>query len=342
MFNRNSAGFIELDERHGGVRYMLSVGSFMELHTDNSIVKLRMPEDIDPKNTNPNLQPEVRTHKNQPFNDPINIAIVIQPWEIVNSMVCEISQETKNTILLHLIASRDYLYDFSQTVDEIINEINSISGSEPEDIKVKGNHLDIPQIENLATRTENALSLAKKYLRSLMKTQRYFFDLETPNEPRFDKLIKSYSERFGKNSDFLTFLKASYKQIKLVIDMRNAIEHPEFDENDPKCKWLRINDFTLEKDSSILCPTFDFSTKQKDSPITRMKGDLKEMLETTKFNLLFFGELFLLHSCDNSINKQRGALISYISKVPEEEVSSSLPVKYKLNMVAPHPKQNKE
>jgi hypothetical protein len=137
--------------------------------------------------------------------------------EKINTRMMEVMERLA---VCQQIANRIY-----EDTEKIINK------TEQEGIKVEGVTAYLPAVKNLKD-FENFLRNAKHVFKLAGLIIKEFFPDDPPNikEANFKTVSKWANKKFGEKDEFAKFV-ASYNShlIKVVVDYRNAVEHPEGD-----------------------------------------------------------------------------------------------------------------
>jgi hypothetical protein len=106
---------------------------------------------------------------------------------------------------------------------------------------VGGRAVRLPSVPDLRPRVEAFLYQAKSVLRDLTKLFRILFGKKF-DAARFDLVVKWAKKRFGEEHELVRMLRTDLEWTKRVVDMRNAVEHP-----DGYSGRLHIRNFTVSQ-----------------------------------------------------------------------------------------------
>ncbi len=136
---------------------------------------------------------------------------------------------------------------------------------------------------------------------------------------KFDKAHNWAFQKYGKDGIVTLALEGELPWIKLWIDVRNAIEHPE------KNRFVEMLNFSLEANRGIRLPTWRFI--HPDYDMARPQN-LLEAFENCINNILLFFEDLQIALIDGHLPSRMKVFIEYI---PLENRDVSLPLRYKFH-----------
>ncbi len=248
--------------------------------------------------------------------NPIVARLSVQASEIINFFHLE--KDKRDQIL------DAYFYHIKPRVikcDEISKSITEESEQIIADIlenklssQSNGRVIELPQVKELVSRSENFLYNAKSSLRDIAKIFKPLFGIEFTHS-RYDEIRKKMEEKLGPDSALVKQLKEDEPWIKDVIDMRNAVEHPS-----SKLGQLNISNVELvntnEKGQRFFQrPVWYFDGKEPSS----ICSDMNVITD----NILRFAEDILVVSY---IQLNPNSAVQF-AEIPEKERDQSCPIR---------------
>ncbi len=313
---RDSAGSFELKEGTGPIIAMCPCGEFLEIYKVDKTFRIKTPESIDPKRTNPNALWTASPQSDVGSSNPIIARVLLQSHEILKAAIfaVEVHKEAVN-IHLHsckeaLLASEFMAKRINSQIDKIIEEINSKGVS-------KDNHgrglNPFPQVQELDKDCGTFLIQANRAIKLICELPSFFLNLDR-QDSNFHHLGKRLEAAVGKDIPLTQFVIENKANIEYLIELRNFHEHPK------QRKTIIIN-FMLMPDSSIRTPHWHIS----DGEPHAIK---EEMIATVEF-LRDLAELMLIHLVMFAISKDFPFIIEAI---PEDKIDKSNPIRYRLSL----------
>jgi hypothetical protein len=287
-FDRSGAVSLRLDLDDGEtIKELISRPNGLFALTDRKIVRLKSPDDLDPKKIHPDAPWEQSVYIPHGLSDEIVARTVYQTKILSDAFlldsniyfgkISDVSWDLMNSLIsLRFIRNR-----LKNQIDRIIKEINSVfllytSGLNPK---------PLPFVEYYDIEFRSFVNEVRRVLTKISD----LFSILTPFDARdghFHKALKWAIIDSGQDGLLASMLRDDLRWISVWIDMRIAIEHPK-----PE-KYVETLNFGLEPDRSIRLPTWRFIHPSYDMGRPQ---NLLEVFEICINNILkFFEDLQIL------------------------------------------------
>jgi hypothetical protein len=185
-------------------------------------------------------------------------------------------------------------------------------------VEVQGSAYRIPNIFNLRS-VETFLYQAKSVLRDLTRLFLILFSKDFGNQAHFHSVLAWSNEKFGEKHPLTAMLKTDQDTwIKKIIQMRNAVEHPE-----GKSGTLNVLNFTSSKQANQIMVTEPLWGLNNDPPVS-----IAEAMPVMVDNLLTFCEQVLI-LCLEEFKKDFPIVLV---EVPESKRDPKCPIRYKMTV----------
>ena len=243
--DRSSARTIKLD---GKIVDILCTANGCFCYTENSVRKIRTPEEIDPENTNESVPFVNALYRKSGTRDYITARVVIQSKRFMDTVPTRVDKEV---VLAYLMDIETNLLLCKKICSDIEEQIVEQSGK---CIRVCSGVVDkFPTIEELDIKVYQFLMSAKQVQQIIVSIFNEFHDYkgDKMDGPNISILIKKMKE-LGTPEDFLKCMEADESFYKLIADIRNAQEHPN------KSRFLKIDNFMLHSDGKIYVPHLQY------------------------------------------------------------------------------------
>lgn len=314
---RHNAMTTKLEGGTGPILQMCSLKNCMEIYKTDATFQIRTPENLDPKEIDPNMHATSTLSANVGASNIIVARVFLQQYNAMSNKSFPNSVSQENIIeLLHqakelLLSCEFSLNDLKSAIikqEEIISSGNLV---------IKGNICNsFPIVENLETSATNFLTNAKGFLRRCSCIIDEFYKTNI-KEPHFHKIFSWAKKNNAFDPSFLSFLKHQEQIIDKIITMRNAQEHPK------KNFKLIIENFKLKPNKKIFPPSWTLITKEKSYNPTPI---LSEMNEIIKY-LIAFSENIILFCI---ISNEKTWIPYKVIEIPLKDRDSNCPIKYQL------------
>jgi hypothetical protein len=298
-------------EGAGNITDMFSTSDFLEIYTETETYRVKSPETIDPKVTNPNA-PWVSNKSSDFGSSSIIVARVLLQG---NDMVGSLTTEDKDRVLrqLHtckeaLLACEKVRLRVTEGAESIINNISK-NGVNLE----HGRHVkDLPQVPNLEDDAGSFLINIKRaivcicYLANCLlplpkkdnNLEHLKKSLRKLNDNRYDPLIKTIDG----------FIPGT----KHLIELRNFQEHPGD-------KITYIENFTVTPKNEVGYPVWYVKGNDPESIVASMKYAIDFVVTLSESMLVHY----LLASTKSKFPQ-------YVEEIPEKNIDPKKPIKYRL------------
>ncbi|MDX6768934.1 MAG: hypothetical protein SF051_05335 [Elusimicrobiota bacterium] len=213
---------------------------------------------------------QIKKISNHGTSNPIVARLTIQTDELLG--FCTIPKEKKEEILiLYHDEIMPRLLACDTIAQRIAKDVLEVEASLEKTGLVRqagGRVVEVPQVMDLQQDAEQFLYTAKCVLREAAKVFKPFFEQEF-KKARYDQIIVWAKERFGESHEIPRMLKEDHDLwLSRLIDMRNAVEHPD------KLR-LTIKNFELGGDK-LAVPMWQLN----DTPATDLAQDMLFYVES--------------------------------------------------------------
>lgn len=303
---RDSSGMADIGTKEdGAIVKMIKIGERLIVLKERSIYEFLMADDVDPERTNIKL--------------PNNIHKLIIDKGSESEMVSRVFL-TANTLLnkgnfdeeIDIEKVLNLTLDLIQELTILENEIQSYLIKEEEvskDYESKKNKqvsYSIPSIGNAKNRCTTIFQKADHIEQTLMKIITVFYPNDgLTQQSHFPKLYDIIKGKYGKDDGFVKFLNSILDFMKLIRNLRNALDH--------QLKGVEIHDYELAANSDVLAPSVELDFK--GSKLERQS--LSEFLKVLIPNYILICELTVVHLVGHNFKKS--LMAQEIRKIPEEK-----------------------
>lgn len=303
---RESSGMADIGTKEdGAIEQMIKIGERLIILKEKSIYEFMMADDVDPERTNINLPSNI--HKRL-IDKGSESEMVGRVFLTANTLMNKGRFEGSIKIEKALNLTLDLIQELAILESEIeifLSTENEVS-KEYESKRDKKVSYSIPSIGNAKNRCTTIFQKADHIEQTLMKIVTIFY----PNEgltqqshfPRLAEIIKS---KHGEKDGFSQFLDSILDFMKLIRNLRNALDH--------QLDSVKIYDFELLPNSDVLAPSIELDFK--GSKLERQS--LSELLKILIPNFIFICEGTIIHLVNH--NFIRSLMSQEIREIPEEK-----------------------
>lgn len=316
---------LHLDEGDTALR-MLSRESGLFVVSKTKILRLRSPNNLDPELDHGDAPWEQSVYLPLGSRDPLVARTVLQTEAMADMSFARDSEKHRAMmdISWEVLNSLVSLRVVRERLDSRITEIVSVVEADLESYTSGTSPKPLPIVEYYEI---DFRSFVNEIRRVLSKISELFGVLTTANfdNGHFHKALEWARRERGEQSLLALMLAGDQRWIKLWIDVRIAIEHPE------KERFVEPLNFSLEKDRKVRLPTWRFvhSGYNMDRP-----QNLLDAFDFAIKNVLTFFENLQIVLLDGHL--PTNIKISY-SDIPESERDPEAPLRYQFGVVVvPH------
>lgn len=249
-------------------------------------------------------------------DNPIVARTMIQAKEVVQFL--RLDKEKRDRVLgIYMKCIQPRLLrcmEIANALEKEIDKIKAELGVAAASAQTVHSATILPQVTKLDEYVESYLYNAKSALRDLALIFEPIFGKKFSGS-RYDEIKKWAEEIHGKGSPLAEFLAEDQPWIKRIVDMRNAVEHPE-----SKTGPLNVSNFEVFEDRDSKRRVFRepvwFMNGERPSSIV---SDMKTMLH----NLLGFSENILVVAY---VQSNPGSAIQF-AEIPESDRDPKCPVR---------------
>lgn len=241
--DRNSARCIKLD---GEIKEIVITTNGLFCYTENSVYKVRTPEEIDPQNTNNNIPFENTLYRKSGTRNYITARTVIQSKKFLDSVTLKVD---KQVVLTYLMDIETNLLLCNRIYRDIRNQVLRKTKCK---IPVRRGVVDkLPIVDDLDTKVYQLLMSAKQVLRSVVLIFNEFHGTDC-KDAHINQVVEEMQAMTESNNVLMQDMVANKDFYKRVVDLRNAQEHAD------KKRYLRIDNFMLHSDGKCHSPSVKY------------------------------------------------------------------------------------
>jgi hypothetical protein len=308
---RESGGMADIGtKKDGAIVKMIKIGERLLILKEKSIYEFVMADNIDPERTNIKLPNNI--HK-QIIDQGSESEIVSKVFLTANALF----NKGKFDEDVDIQKALNLTLDLIQELAILESEIESYLGKEEEvstEYELKRDKpvsYSIPSIGNAKNRCTTIFQKADHIEQTLMKIITIFY----PNDgltqqshfPRLRDIIKG---KYGETDSFTKFLESTLDFMKLIRNLRNALDH--------QLEGVEIYDFELAANSDVLAPSIELDFK--GSKLERQS--LSEFLKILIPNYIHICELTIVHLAGRNFIPT--LMQQVIREIPEEKRRNKL------------------
>lgn len=281
---RSSAGNAEIGTKEdGAIEEMIKIGERLIVLKERSIYEFMMADDVDPERTNIKLPNNIQKLIIDQGSESEMVSRVFLTANILfNKGKFENTIDTEKALTLTL----DLIQELSILESEIQSYLNKEKevSEEYESKRNKPVSYSIPSIGNAKNRCTTIFQKADHIEQTLMKIITLFYPNDgLTQQSHFPKLYKIIKEKYGEKDSFTEFLGKILEFMKLIRNLRNALDH--------QLKGVEIYDFELVPNSDVLAPSIELDFK--GSKLERQS--LSEFLKLLIPNFIYICEITIVH-----------------------------------------------
>lgn len=241
--DRQSARSIKLD---GIINELVHTTNGLFCYTENTVHRIRTPEEIDPQNTNNDIPFENSLYRKSGTRNYITARTVIQSKRLLEAVSQKVDKQVIFTYLMNLETNLLLCNKIYRDIkDQVLRKTRH-------NVPVYKGVVDkLPVIDDLDTQVYQFLMSAKQVLWNVVRIFNEFHGTNFTNA-HIDKIIDKMQLIGPENSRLLDNMVANKEFFKMVVDLRNAQEHAD------KKKYLRVDNFMLHSDGKCYSPSVKY------------------------------------------------------------------------------------
>lgn len=311
--DRNSAREIKVK---GKIIELIGTNDGVYCYTPISVWKIRSPEGIDLDGIYPNMPFESSIFRKSGTRSTITARIIIQSKRLLNQVDGRIDRW--GTIFQYLMGIETNLLACNRIFKNIKSKLIKLRTKK---IRIaNGVANKIPSIDELDVKLYFFMNCAKQAQQLVVMIYNEFHQTEFDG-PDIGKLLKDMEEKEVSAEDEISFMK-NYKDFyKLLVDIRNAQEHPN------KTRYLKIENYMIVNDKEISEPKIKYFNNKLITD-TYVENWMQNVIE----GLVQLVEVQIIYGV-KQISKQLGANVSpIITFIPEENRDKECPVEFEMQL----------
>ncbi|MBL4673593.1 MAG: hypothetical protein JKX81_15135 [Arenicella sp.] len=286
---RDGALTIELCDPDDGtpIRKLISVAGDLLAITDKSIFLTQLADDVDPERTNINVPNIHRKELNYGFKNEVVQRIFLLAEAMFDKTHlgydrdCEAAIASAWDATKLLLEMQEIQQGFKTEIDKIVEK-----GLLPD----VGRSQNIPSVNSLETGIHTFAKKADQVRGIAVQFIKLFYKPE-PGKKVIEKLEAAISLQHGENSQMLAFYQNFMPFIRFLRNLRNAIEHPNADEQ------LVVLDFHPTPEITIDPPTLELIHPATPQERINIISFMEQLVES----LVDILEVLIINLCANNL-----------------------------------------
>lgn len=298
---------------------MCSCGSFLEIYKQDKTFRVQTPESIDPDETNPNA-PWVASPVADVGSSNLTVTrVLLQAREMLDAAMFD-EELDKEAVVLHLHSCKETLLACERLAARLAGRIDEIIKKIAEQGISRDNHgrglNPFPQVQDLDLDCGAFLIQANRAIKLICELPALFIQLGK-TDSNFDHLSRRLSDVLGEASPVSSFVRDNADGVRYLIELRNFHEHPK------KIKTV-VENFRVLPGGQIQVPVWYLEGQGTADP-----HPIKEEAAATVDFIRDIAEIMFIHLLMHRISKK---FPFYIQEVPGDEITSTLPIRYRLSI----------
>ena len=298
------------------IDFIISSNGFF-CYTENSVGKIRTPEEIDPLNVNNSTPFEKTIYRNSGTRNYITARVIIQSKQFMDIISTGIDKES---VFAYLMDIETNLLICNKIYKDIKKQVHKNRNMK---INVRNGVItNMPTINELDIMVYQFLMSAKQVLQIIVSIFNEFHHYTGPkiDGPHINKLIDKMRE-IDYSSLLLKNMTDNYPLYKLIVDMRNAQEHTN------KTRYLEIENYKLHSDNKVYEPYIKFFNNG-----LQYENKVLSWMHLIIEGLLHLLEIQMMYNVGKIASTNQKMEIAYIL-IPEAERDEKCPVVIRAELV---------
>lgn len=312
--DRKAARSIKMNGRI--VELIISSNGFF-CYTENSVAKIRTPEEIDPLNVNDSIPFEKTIYRNSGTRNYITARVIIQSKQFMDIISACVDKESVFAYLMEIETNLLICNKIYKDIKEHVYKKKNMK------INVHNGVINnIPTINELDIKVYQFLMSAKQVLQIVVSIFNEFHHYKGPqiDGPHINKLIDKMRE-IDYSSLLLKNMIDNYALYKLIVDMRNAQEHTN------KTRYLEIENYKLHSDNKVYEPYIKFFNNG-----LQYENTILSWMHLIIEGLLHLVEIQMMYNVGKIASTNQKMEIAFIP-IPEAERDEKCPVTRRAELV---------
>jgi hypothetical protein len=297
---RDAAGSFTIDNPEDGtpIREMFALKRRFLLMTEKCTYELQLADSIDPERTNPDLPHNVRRKL-------VDYGVAAAPLRKTVLQAKALFRDGFLPIDIHAAQDLavDALLEFA-AMDRLTDEFRKLESTAIERAAEGASQprsWGIPSVGQTHSHCRTFTQKAHHFNLALLSIARLFL----PAAKNWDKLHEIIKIKYGKADVFSKLIAEIAPQLKLVLNLRDALEHNN--------KGVVVRDFTLEKDGHVAPPTIELNFRTSQLARCSVSSLMTELANV----LLIYFEMMVVNLCSKFV-QDVGGLPLQVGELPQE------------------------
>lgn len=305
--DRNSARTIKVNEK---IMDIICTSNGCFCYTENTVRKIRTPEEIDPLNLNNDVPFENTLYRKSGTRNYITARVVMQSKRFLDVVPAKVDKET---VMSYLMEIETNLLLCNKIYKDINNEV--LCKQNKKIFAHEGVIDEMSLIEELNIKVYQFLMSAKQVLQIIASIFNEFHEYEGKkiDGPHIHKIVEQM-EKINSADIFVKNLKSNVEFYKLITDMRNAQEHAN------KIRYLDVENFMLHGDRKIYVPHIKYFNNG-----IQFSADIVPWMESVINGLLELVDVQMMYNIGQNTNVPQNFSLVFRS-IPKNEIDEACPV----------------
>ena len=296
---RDGAGSFDLDNPDDGtpIKEMISLSDRLFLITEKCTYEVQLADQIDPNRTNPSLPHNVRRKL---FDYGVRSEPLVKTFLQSDMLFKQNHLAIDRDVALKLAIEAVHEFDAMEKVMKGFVALETGAIEAAEKAKHQPRSIALPSIGGIDSYCKTFTQKAHHFDRALLSIVR----LLLPAATNWDKLHEIVRSKFGKADPFDKLLADAIPNLKLVLNLRDALEHQN--------KGATVRDFSMEPDGSIAPPTVELNFRKSILP----RCSVSSLMDGLIAALPIYFEMMIVHLSSKFV-RSVGGLPLFVDLLPD-------------------------
>lgn len=282
---------------------MKGIGSRMYFLAEKGVTSGVMADHIDPERTNPNIPIIVqRTELAYGLDAPFMQRTLCAAFELVDETHLP-DHVSKDDLLTRAL-------EVASALAAVIDVTKEFLANQAETKEKQLTAAYLPRTDNLTGKVKQSLAHLRDVENTIKEMTLQFYPKAASSDPWDKDLRAAMKAAHGSNPEVMDFFEVLCGFLLAVSDHRNAMIHPD------KTKWVKITDYELEAQGSIVAPTIEIAHPRNPVP----RHDVSQFLQSQVEFMSYAYETFLAWLCDLNVRVFHDLFDTRVAALPDGEM----------------------
>ncbi len=272
------------------------------------IYEVKLPDQIDPKRTNKNLKPLQQRVLDYGSDDDFVCRILLTAKVLFREhfLGSQFNQVQASVLALDGLKDIIAMHQLRLNLEETQTKAwETFERQQRADGSVR-----MPSIPDIDARCHMYMQKANHVVNCIEEIAKLFYKRDLRSK-WITGLTNLVGERYGKDSPFAKFMGRASGLLLFINKARNSVEHPSTKQQ------IRICDYSMDENGSIVVPTIEFIHPDMPIPLTSVTVFMEHVTE----GLVITFEEMMAHLCANNMQPIAGMSV-YVTEVPMDHRAS--------------------